>query len=301
MSKSVDSSETPQSGHAFGDQSRQMDLRFLVHLAGMGATEIHPLGQVATTSLIEQLRLRPGLRMLDVGCGTGGTMARLAQYKPARIDGVDVTPIMLRVARKRVRLAGLGKRSAVHLVEPGGRLPFAGATYDRVYTESVLGFQDAELVKVLLQEIFRVLKPGGRYVANEAIWRTGVPAETIAAINAACLADFGLRMASDSPWALDEWLRVMKDAGFQVVSAEVMSGQPARGKTKRSGLDWRTLASTALTRFYWLRSYLTPAGRRARAGYRRLNEQHHADGLHIEPRLFVLEKPLPSGVLNAEF
>jgi ubiquinone/menaquinone biosynthesis C-methylase UbiE len=277
------------------DEQRQMDLRFLVHLAGTGATEIHPLGRAATTALIEQLDLRPGLRVLDVGCGTGGTMVRLAKYKPARIDGVDVTPEMLRVARRRIRMAGLGARSALHLIEPGGRLPFADASYDRAYTESVLGFQDAEGADALLGEIFRVLKPGGRYVANEAIWRTGVPPETIAATNAACIDDFGLRMASDAPWALDAWLELMSSSGFRVVSAELLDEQLLRNKPNQS-FNWRGLLSTALTRFYRLRAYVTPVGRRRRAIFHRLNARHHADGLLIEPRLFVLEKPLASCV-----
>ncbi|MEP6776581.1 MAG: class I SAM-dependent methyltransferase, partial [Chloroflexota bacterium] len=237
----------------------------------------------------------------DVGCGTGGTMARLARYHLEKIDGVDVTPSMLRVARNRIRLVGLGRRSALHLVEPGGRLPFTDESYDRAYTESVLGFQNAEGAEVLLREIFRVLTPGGRYVANEAIWRVGVPPETIAAINATCLADFGLRMASDSPWVLDDWLSIMRVCGFQVVSANLVGDQPTGRSARRSGLDLRTLACAALTRSYWLRSYLTPAGLRARAGYRRLNRQHRNDGRHIEPRLFVLEKPLHSGLLSGEF
>ena len=91
-------------------------------------------------------------------------------------------------------------------------------------------------MKALLREILRVLKPGGRYVANEAIWRTGVPADTIAAINAACLADFGLRMASDLPWALDEWLGVMKGAGFKVVSSDLLAPNLAARKRRAPGL-----------------------------------------------------------------
>ena len=227
MLKPAYSTETEKSEHPPDHPNRRMDLRFLVHLAGTGATDIHPLGRAATTALLEGLRLEPGLRVLDVGCGTGGTMVRLARYRPAHVDGVDVTPAMLRVARKRIRLSGLGGRCTLQLIEPGGRLLFDDASFDRVYTESVLGFQDAEGAKALLGEIYRVLKPGGIFAANEAIWRTGVPAGTIAAVNATCLADFGLRMASDSPWALDEWLGVMKSAGFHFRSTGVC-GAPVR-------------------------------------------------------------------------
>ena len=299
MLKPADNTNSPQPRSTVRDQGRRMDLRFLVHLAGTGATEIHPLGAAATTALIKELRLRPGLCVLDVGCGTGGTMVRLAKYKPARIDGVDVTPTMLQVARQRIRLARLSDRSELHLVEPGGHLPYADAAYDRVYTESVLGFQDAEGAKALLREIFRVLKPGGRYVANEAIWRAGVAPATIAATNAACIADFGLRMASDPPWALDDWLIVMRGSGFEIAGVALLDEQIRRETAVPHSVDISALLSAALTRIYKLRTFVTPGGRRDRARFRRLNAQHQADGLLIEPRLFVLEKPLTSGVSSA--
>jgi ubiquinone/menaquinone biosynthesis C-methylase UbiE len=272
-----------------------MDLGFLVHLAGMGAADLHPLGRRATAALIERLELREGQSVLEVGCGTGATMVRLARFNLARIDGLDLLPEMLRVARRRVRLAGLGSRSRLYLARRGAPFPIAGDTYDRVYTESVLGMQDVEGAHVLLTEIFRVLRPGGRYVANEAIWRAGVPPQIIARINAACLRDFGLRMASAAPWSLPDWLQVMQEACFRVLSAELISDQTAGQRhgvpsTEYSVLDTRAILSAALTRSYWLRGLITPRARRARARYRRLNEQHREDGQYIEPRLFVLEK-----------
>src|SRR4051794_30394643 len=115
---------------------------FLVYLAGTGATHIHPMGRAATDALFTRLDLRPGMRVLEIGCGTGGTMARLAPFRPDRIDGVDLLPSMLAVARKRLRLVGLGKRVHLRLLKPGEPLPFATAAYDRVYAESVAGFQD---------------------------------------------------------------------------------------------------------------------------------------------------------------
>lgn len=291
---------TEQTSPIDQNNAGRMDFHFLVYLAHMGATDIHPLGRAATGALIAQLDLRPGKRVLEVGCGTGGTMARIAQYGPARVDGVDAILDMLRIARRRLRLLGLGGKSTLRLVEPGGLLPFSDATYDRVYTESVLGFQDEQGAQALLTEINRVLKPGGKYVANEAIWRSGVSAERIAAANAACLADFGVRVASAAPWTLSDWHRIMGDAGFQVISADVLSTEyripSSENMTSALGIRRpRLLLSDALTQFYRLRTYLTPAGRRARAYYHTAHkERHQGDGLLIEPRLFVLQKPVDS-------
>src|SRR5438477_4636942 len=189
-----------------------MDFRFLVHLAGLGAANIHPLGRRATDALIARLDVQPGHRVLEIGCGTGETLVRLVQYRPARIDGVDVLPEMLRVARRRLRLAGTAGRSTLRRVALGAPLPIPDSSYARVYTESVLGIQEPAEAVLLLEEIFRVLRPGGRYVANEAIWREGICSERIASVNAACLADFGLRQASAAPWVLVDWLRIMGDA-----------------------------------------------------------------------------------------
>jgi ubiquinone/menaquinone biosynthesis C-methylase UbiE len=283
---------TEQHARTGQDGSGKMDFGFLVHLAGMGAADLHPLGRRATALLIESLDLQAGQNVLEVGCGTGATMVRLERYNLARIDGLDLLPAMLRVARRRLRLAGLGARSRLYLAKPGAPFPIPYGTYDRVYTESVLGMQDAEGARALLNEICRVVRPGGRYVANEAIWREGVPSETIASINAGCLRDFGLRMASDAPWSLPDWLQVMQEAGFRVLSAELISEQIAGRQYPVANTEYRAILSAAVTRSYWLRGLLTPRARMARARYRRLNDRHREDGQYIEPRLFVLEKPL---------
>jgi SAM-dependent methyltransferase len=202
-------------------------------------------------------------------------------------------PSMLAVARKRLRLTGLDKRATVRRVRDGERLPFADASYDAAYAESVLGFRDEEGLKTILAEIFRVLKPGGRFVANEAVWRAGVSAERVAAVNAACVADFGVRQASAEPWAVADWLELMRDVGFRVLKANTVKESVAQGsENQRPGA--RALLSAALTQYYRLRGYFRPGMREARADYRRLSQKHRLDGLLIEPRLFVLEKP-PAG------
>jgi SAM-dependent methyltransferase len=265
-----------------------MDLRYLSHLAALGATDLHPEGRRATEALIRCLNLKEGQRVLEIGCGTAGTLARIALFHPVRTDGLDVLPEMLRVAKTRLRLVGV--RGRAHLIRstPGAALPFADATYDRACAESVLGFQDTAIARAMLAEVFRVLKRGGRAVANEAIWKQGIAQETVARINQANLADFGLRLASEHAWDVDDWLRLMAATGFSVVSADLLERHTANSAARSS---WKLALSDAITRSYRVRGWLIPGVLMRRARYRKLLARHRADGQTIESRLFVLEKP----------
>jgi len=249
-------------------------MAYLVHLAQQGAAYIHPLGASATTQLLVMLEVRPGNRILEIGCGTGSTLALAAQAHAAQFTGIDLLPAMLQAARPRVR----SLRNVCLAQANGVHLPLASDVYDRVYTESVLGFQTALDTRAMLAEIFRVLKPRGRYLANEAIWKTTVDASVAARINALSLRDFGLRPASELPWHVDEWLTLMLATGFCVRSADLLI--PTKGFTRSS--SW----------LKWLKIFLRPHLLAPALYYRRRLRAHQDEGKYLEARLFVLEKPV---------
>ncbi|HTS01260.1 MAG TPA: methyltransferase domain-containing protein, partial [Thermoanaerobaculia bacterium] len=109
------------------------------------------------------LKLVPrGLSVADVGCGTGLLTLGLAAVA-GRVHAVDSSERMVRLAREKVRRAGLGnvtvrKASAEDL-------PFADATLDGVFAFHLLRHlpRPAEA----LAEFGRVVKPGGRVVLVE--------------------------------------------------------------------------------------------------------------------------------------
>lgn len=263
---------------------------YLAYLAELGMPDLHPLGRRASDALIRCLHLRPGDRVLEIGCGTGATLVRIGLAHAVFLDGLEALPGMLRMAQARLRPIGLWGR--VHLIQSqiGAPLPMPDETYDRVYTESVLGFQDAAGARTLLAEIFRVLKQGGLYVANEVVWRKPVSPAVVATINASCLADFGLRLASEPPWSVDDWLGLMREVGFRVVSSERLEDQVALGSAPGRSFSVGLLLSGAFTLTQRLKGALSPALRRQRGRYRRRLREHRSDGLYIEARLFVLEK-----------
>jgi ubiquinone/menaquinone biosynthesis C-methylase UbiE len=91
----------------------------------------------------------PGKRVLEVGCGTGLLLARLAPHAASAV-GIDLSPGMLELARGRGLEVHEGSATA---------LPFEDASFDVVCSFKVLAHvPDIELA---LREVGRVLRPGG--------------------------------------------------------------------------------------------------------------------------------------------
>lgn len=107
-------------------------------------------------SVAEMLHLRPGDVLLDIGCGPGGFLAAEARHVH-RIVGLDISPLMLRAAQRR-----LGDRIAAGTAQlvlgNATALPFGDGAFSAV-TAIYAPAQPAE--------VFRVLRPGGRVVAAD--------------------------------------------------------------------------------------------------------------------------------------
>ena len=95
-----------------------------------------------------------GRRVLDYGCGHGMAAVLLAR-RGARVTAFDLSAGYLSEAGRRAAANGV----RVELVQADGEhLPFADASFDRVWGNAVLHHLD---IAVAGRELFRVLKPGG--------------------------------------------------------------------------------------------------------------------------------------------
>ena len=114
--------------------------------------------------LFRALELEPGHRVLDFGCGSGEpTLALAPLVAPGRVVGVDLSPTMLAVARKRARLRHADN---VRFVRGDiARLRLSGR-FDRVVSRYGLMFVDD--IPLALAHLRRTLKPGGRIAV--AVW-----------------------------------------------------------------------------------------------------------------------------------
>ena len=109
--------------------------------------------------LADQAALRPGQRVLEVGCGTGNLLLLAKRLQPkAELTGLDPDPKAL--SRARAKAARKGLRVTLDRGF-GGALPYDDEGFDRVLSAFMFHHLDEAEKARTLREVARVLKPGG--------------------------------------------------------------------------------------------------------------------------------------------
>jgi demethylmenaquinone methyltransferase/2-methoxy-6-polyprenyl-1,4-benzoquinol methylase len=118
--------------------------------------------------LVSRLEVGADALVLDVATGTGAVALELVRQHGCSVVGIDRSPEMLAVARRRVASRGLGTRIELH----EGRaeaLPFPDASFDGLTVTYLLRYVDDP--SATMRELARVVRPGG----TVAILEFGVP------------------------------------------------------------------------------------------------------------------------------
>lgn len=168
-----------------------------------------------------------GRSILDIGCGAGGIDVALVQSHGAGfVTGIDVEDPVISHARKLVARHGFSDRIGLVKVAPGP-LPFPPGTFDVVFSkDSIVHIPDKHS---LMKEVYRVLKPGGWFLASD--WLIGT--ETISPLMRDYVASEGLDFGMATP---QRYLDAMTSAGFQnceTISRNAWYREQARAELQR--------------------------------------------------------------------
>jgi phosphoethanolamine N-methyltransferase len=146
-----------------------------------------------------------GKSVLDIGCGAGGIdMALVRNHGAGYVTGLDVEDPVLTHARTLIAREGLEGRIGLVKVAPGP-FPFPPGTFDVVFSkDSIIHIPDKH---ALMAEVFRVLKPGGWFLASD--WLIGT--DQITPMMAEYIASEGLDFGMATP---ARYLDAMAAAGF---------------------------------------------------------------------------------------
>ena len=126
--------------------------------------QLHSRGIAATKEHVERAGIRPGMHVLDLGCGIGGASCYLAAACGCRATAIDLTTEYVGVALVLTARCGLADRIEYRRANALG-LPFEDGRFDHVWSQHVtMNIADK---KALAAEVARVLTPGGRFSCSE--------------------------------------------------------------------------------------------------------------------------------------
>ena len=174
----------------------------------------------------------PGMKVLEVGCGPGSFAEDLVGLD---VTCLDPSPEMLKVAEKRVDAAraSRGEEPAVYVEAIAESIPLEDNTFDMVFC--LFSFRDFQDKRKGLEEIYRVLKPGGQLVicdAGKANWFHGLAGRIWMATAVQVLARI-VTKDKNHPWkglantyshyGTNGYYRTMiKDVGYQEVQGRLL-------------------------------------------------------------------------------
>jgi 24-methylenesterol C-methyltransferase len=174
------------------------------------------------------LKLKPGQRVLDVGCGVGGPMRAIAAYSQSHITGITINDYQVARARSHNKKARLD-----HLCEVvcGNfmTMPFEDNSFDGAY--SIEATCHAPVLQDVYAEVFRVLKPGSLYVTYEWVTTPQFRADNAEHVEII----HGIEHGDALPGlrSYKEVGEIAKAAGFQVLQDRDLALPPAQPWWKR--------------------------------------------------------------------
>lgn len=169
-------------------------------------------GGIETTSeFVSKLDLKPGQKVLDVGCGIGGGDFYMAEKFNVEVVGIDLSINMISIALERA----VGLDCAVEFeVADCTTITYPDCSFDVIYSrDTILHIQDKP---ALFRSFYKWLKPGGKVLISDYCRSAGTPSPEFAAY---------IKQRGYDLHDVQAYGQMLKDAGFNEVVAEDRTDQ----------------------------------------------------------------------------
>jgi ubiquinone/menaquinone biosynthesis C-methylase UbiE len=211
-------------------------LSYYEMIARLGLLSFNSQGCRPMDLIAQDAGITASSTVLVAGCGTGGTAIHLAETTGASVNGLDLSPESVRIARERAA-ASPARSSLSFSVGDAGELRYEADTFDAVVCEYVAFF----LPPRSFEGFRRVLKPGGLLALAEMMKDPGVSRKADARILAAEASYSDLVGYRFHLPTIDEYLGTLAEAGFEDVRVRQRFVEPGMRERARSLGGWREI------------------------------------------------------------
>jgi cyclopropane-fatty-acyl-phospholipid synthase len=132
-----------------------------------GADSLEVAQQQKLDLVCDKLALKPGERVLDIGCGWGSFAAHAATHHGVEVVGITLSEPQARVARRRMTAADISDRVEIRVMD---YRDLADERFDAIASIGMVEHVGAERIDVYTQRLAQLLPPGGRLL-NHGIAR----------------------------------------------------------------------------------------------------------------------------------
>lgn len=180
--------------------------------------------------MMHDLQIKSTDKVLDIGCGRGRIAAHVARASKAHVTGINIDEEQLKHGRKFAKEKGL---EGVLEFRQGDMndipFPFKEETFDAIY--HVQAFSYSKDLNILLKELHRILKPGGR--VSSCDWATLDNYDPNNKEHVELVQKIKPLLGAVGTPSKDEYENAFRQAGFKIIKAEAAGGE----KTDEINID----------------------------------------------------------------
>jgi len=131
-----------------------------------GETFVSTGGKATTSKFLDQMNLKPGMNVMDIGCGIGGSAFLMAERFGVNVYGIDLSTNMLAIAdRYRRKMDAEVKYRVQFHMDDATKMDYPKEFFDVVYSRDAIMHIEDKLS--LYKKVYSCLKPGGTILISE--------------------------------------------------------------------------------------------------------------------------------------